>query len=247
MLAVSEIAANAARHGSPAARLLLRVAGGAAREACEKAGKGYVLAVPVNFQVRLPSGRKAAVSAVAAMVPVTAWETRSCGPGGKGHRDYAWAWAATASPRHRVLIRRSLTDRDDMAFYYCHAPQGRPVSLPVLIRVAGKRWPVEECLQQGKGQTGLDQHQVRTWQSFHRHTVLSMCAQALLAIAAAVRCRPPGPVMNSLPSATGSPQPGGTPASCPPPPATGPPAMTQAWSKSASPRPGAWPAWPPHQ
>ena len=64
------------------------------------------------------------------------------------------------------------------------------MSLPVLIKVAGKRWPVEECLQQGKGQTGLDQHQVRTWHSFHRHTVLSMCAQALLAIAAA-RPAPP--------------------------------------------------------
>ena len=38
------------------------------REACEKAGKGYVLAVPVNFQVRLPSGRKAAVSALARLV-----------------------------------------------------------------------------------------------------------------------------------------------------------------------------------
>jgi hypothetical protein len=59
------------------------------------------------------------------------------------------------------------------------------VSLPVLIRVAGKRWPVEECLQQGKGRAGLDQHQVRLWHSFHRHTVLSMCAQALLAVAAA--------------------------------------------------------------
>jgi SRSO17 transposase len=162
------------------------------REACEKAGKGYVVAVPVSFQVRLPSGRKAAVAAVARLIPATAWETRSCGPGCKGHRDYARAWAATASPRHWMLIRRSLTDPSDLAFFYCNAPQGRPVSLPVLIRVAGKRWPVEECLQQGKGQTGLDQHQVRTWHSFHRHTVLSMCAQALLAIAAA-RPAPPGP------------------------------------------------------
>jgi SRSO17 transposase len=160
------------------------------REACEKEKKGYVVAVPVNFQVRLPSGRKAAVSAVARLVPAAAWETRSCGPGCKGRRDYAWAWAATASPRHWVLIRRSLTDPSDLAFFYCHAPAGRPVSLPVLIKVAGKRWPVEECHQQGKGQTGLDQHQVRTWQSFHRHTVLSMCAQALLAIAAA-RPAPP--------------------------------------------------------
>jgi hypothetical protein len=155
------------------------------REACEKEKKGYVVAVPVNFAVRLPSGRKTTVAAVARLIPAAAWETRSCGHGCKGHRDYAWAWAGTSSPRHWVLIRRSLTDPDDLAFFYCHAPAGRPVSLPVLIKVAGNRWPVEECLQQGKGQTGLDQHQVRTWHSFHRHTVLSMCAQALLAVAAA--------------------------------------------------------------
>jgi SRSO17 transposase len=149
---------------------------GKLREACEKAGKGYVLAVPVNFAVALPSGRKATVAAVARLIPAAAWETRSCGRGCKGHRDYAWTWAATASPRHWVLIRRSLSDASDLAFFYCRAPRGRPVSLPVLIRVAGKRWPAEECHQQGKGQTGLDQHQVRTWHSFHRHTVLSMCA-----------------------------------------------------------------------
>ena len=50
---------------------------------------------------------------------------------------------------------------------------------------------MEECFQQGKGQAGLDQHQVRTWHSFCRHTVLSMSAQALLAVAAA-RPAPPG-------------------------------------------------------
>jgi len=161
------------------------------RKACEKDNKGFVVAVPVNFTVTLPSGRRTTVAAVAGLIPEAAWETRSCGPGCKGHRDYAWAWAATASPRHWVLIRRSLADPSDLAFFYCHAPQGRPVSLPVLITVAGKRWPVEECVQQGKGQTGLDQHQVRTWHSFHRHTVLSLCAQALLAIAAA-RPAPPG-------------------------------------------------------
>ena len=158
---------------------------GRLRRACEKAGKGYVLAVPVNFAVRLPSGRKAAVSAVAAMVPAAAWETRSCGPGCKGRRDYAWAWAATASPQHWMLVRRSLADPSDLAFYYCHVPHGRPATLTALVTVTGKRWPAEECHQQGKGQTGLDQHQVRLWHSFHRHTVLSMCAQALLAVAAA--------------------------------------------------------------
>jgi hypothetical protein len=77
---------------------------GKLREACEKDKKGYV-------------------AAVARLVPATAWETRSCGRGGKGHRDYAWAWAATASRPHWVLIRRSLTDASDLAFFYCHAPR----------------------------------------------------------------------------------------------------------------------------
>ena len=106
---------------------------GSLRRACEKAGKGYVLAVPVNFAVRLPSGRTAAVSAIAAIVPAAAWETRSCGPGCKGRRDYAWAWAATASPQHWMLVRRSLADPSDLAFYYCHVPQGRPATLTAAL------------------------------------------------------------------------------------------------------------------
>jgi SRSO17 transposase len=164
------------------------------RAACEQAGKGYVLAVPVNFRVGLhPRPARIRADAAARLVPATAWETRSCGPGCTGHRDYQWAWAATASPQHWLLIRRSLSDPSDLAFFYCHAPAGRPVSLAVLIKVAGRRWPVEECHQQGKGQAGLDQHQVRLWHSFHRHTVLSMCALALLAVAAA-RPLPPAPL-----------------------------------------------------
>ena len=63
------------------------------REACEKQNKGYVVAVPVNFTVTLPSGRKTAVVAVARLIPKAAWETRSCGRGCEGHRHYAWAWA----------------------------------------------------------------------------------------------------------------------------------------------------------
>jgi hypothetical protein len=65
------------------------------------------------------------------------------------------------------------------------------VTLTALVRTAGKRWPAGECRQQGKGQTGLDQHQVRLWCSFHRRTVLSMCAQALLAVAARQAPAPP--------------------------------------------------------
>jgi hypothetical protein len=64
------------------------------RGACEEAGKGYVLAVLSSFQARLASGRKIPVAALARLIPAAARETRSCGPGCKGHRDYDWAWAA---------------------------------------------------------------------------------------------------------------------------------------------------------
>ncbi len=180
------------------------------RAACEKAGKGYVLAVPCDFRVRLhPCRGKLRADAAARRVPAAGWETRSCGRGCKGHRDYQWAWLATASPRHWLLIRRSISDPSDLAFFYCHVPAGRPVSLPLLIAVAGKRWPVEECHQQAKGQVGFDAHQVRLWQSFHRHTVLSLCALALLAIAAARPAASPPAQAASLVPAGDDAQPAG--------------------------------------
>jgi len=52
----------------------------------------------------------------------------------------------------------------------------------VLVRVAGQRWRVEESFQAAKGLTGLDQHQVRRWRSWHRWTTLAMLAHAFLAV-----------------------------------------------------------------
>jgi len=52
------------------------------RAAYEKDQKGYVLAVPVNFRVTLPSGRKAAVASLTRLVAARCWETRTCGVAG---------------------------------------------------------------------------------------------------------------------------------------------------------------------
>ena len=217
---------------------------GRLRRACEKAGKGYVLAVPVNFPSRFPPAARRPCPPSPRWCRPPRGRPARAGPAARAAGTTAWAWAATASPRHWLLARRSLADPSDLAFYYCHVPQGRPATLTALVAVTGQRWPAEECHQQGKGQTGLDQHQVRLWHSFHRHTVLSMCAQALLAVAAA-RPAPAPPPGDPAPAAEpASPRPGATPASCPPPPPAGRP-PTAAWSRSASPRPAAWPASPP--
>jgi SRSO17 transposase len=77
------------------------------RETCEKHGVGYSLGVPCSFRIRLPSGTVARADATLKMVPARAWQVASCGPGSKGERRYTWAWIATASPRHFLLIRRT--------------------------------------------------------------------------------------------------------------------------------------------
>jgi SRSO17 transposase len=52
------------------------------------------------------------------------------------------------------------------------------VPLATLVRVAGRRWTVEEAFQAAKGLAGLDEHQVRCWTSWHRWVTLAMLAHA---------------------------------------------------------------------
>jgi hypothetical protein len=74
-------------------------------------------------------------------------------------------------------------DTGELAFYRCYSPHLVP--LRELVRVAGRRWTVEESFQAGKGLAGLDEHQVRRWTSWQRWTLLAMLAHALLAVIAA--------------------------------------------------------------
>jgi SRSO17 transposase len=169
------------------------------REWCEDHGVGYVLGVPCSFRITLPSGRRLRADTASRLVPTGAWSVASCGPGSKGDRDYAWAWLATASPHHHLLVRRSLTDPGDLAFFTCYVPEGRPATLPVLVNIAGRRWPVEEDLQVGKSHFGLADSQVRTYTALHRHITLAMAAAAICATAAAA-ARSRAPALPPLPT-----------------------------------------------
>jgi SRSO17 transposase len=155
------------------------------REACEKHQVGYSLGVPCSFRVKLPSGEVVRADTVRKMVPARAWQVASCGPGSKGERRYRWAWVATTSDRHYLLIRGSLSKPSEVAFFFCHVPQHTPVTLGVLIRVTGQRWTIEEDHEFGKDQFGFDQSQVRLYTPMMRHVVLVMAALAVCAVVAA--------------------------------------------------------------
>jgi SRSO17 transposase len=152
---------------------------------------GYVLAVAATHRVTTAAGTRQARQ-LAARLPRQAWQRYSAGQGAKGHRYYDWAWLAIdpGRPGHRhLLIRRNHHTRK-LAFYRCYSLRHLP--LPALVKIAGIRWATEENFQASKGLTGLDEHQVRRWDSWYRWTTLAMLALAFLTItAAAEHTRPP--------------------------------------------------------
>ncbi|WP_432197662.1 hypothetical protein [Streptomyces sp. bgisy027] len=124
---------------------------------------GYVFAVGTNFQVPTGVGPMRADLLTARKIPKRAWNRPSCGQGAKGPRVYDWALIATASPRHHLLVRRSLADPTDLAFFYAYVPPGRSMALADLVKIAGIRWAVEEDFANGKDAVGLDHTQARRY------------------------------------------------------------------------------------
>jgi SRSO17 transposase len=158
------------------------------RAECEAQQIGYVLAIGCDRRVPTPAGPTRADTLVAGL-PRRAWQQLSAGPGAKGERYYDWAWITLTDGADEgdtgcwwLLVRRN-QNTGELAFYRCYSP--KIVPLRELVRVAGRRWTIEESFQTGKGLTGLDEHQVRGWTSWRRWTLLAMLAHALLVVIAA--------------------------------------------------------------
>src|SRR3954453_106121 len=145
-----------------------------------------------------PTGTPLAATTLAQAVPETAWERLSAGAGAKGPRVYAWARVPIRPLREPgwdcwLLVRRSLADPTDRAYYGCFCPAGTP--LAELVRVAGTRWAIEECFESAKGEVGLNHYEVRRWPGWYRHITLALLAHAYLTVtrAAAEKGEPKRP------------------------------------------------------
>lgn len=159
------------------------------RAALQARGIGYVLAVSSHHHAPTVAGPQR-VDQLADRLPRRAWQVLSAGAGAKGHRLYQWAWIDLHTPEatghHQLLVRRHRTT-GELAFYRCHHTQ--PVPLATLVAVAGSRWTIEETFQSSKTLTGLDEPQVRRWNSWHRWVTLALLAHAFLAVTAATERR----------------------------------------------------------
>jgi SRSO17 transposase len=160
----------------------------------EQRRQAYVLAVKSDQRV-WAGFRQVMVKTLAGEAPKDAWHRLSAGAGAKGPRLYDWAALRVNCPEPEafqrwLLVRRSIGDSTDLAYYLCGGPPR--TTLQELVRVAGSRWAVEECFEIGKGECGLDQYEVRSWVGWYRHITLALFAQALLTVIR-IRVAEPGP------------------------------------------------------
>jgi SRSO17 transposase len=146
----------------------------------------YVLAVRSNERLMTVADGFTTrdASAIAAALPPSAWHRHAAGEGAKGPRLYDWARVRLMRLQeppwdHWLLIRRSVREPSDQAYYVVFAPM--ETTLAELAGVAGLRWTIETCFGTAKGELGLDHCEARSWDGWHRHMTLCMAALAFLA------------------------------------------------------------------
>src|SRR3954452_13432379 len=92
-------------------------------------------------------------------------------------------WATTCSRSARVAKRSDdpphapwfVSPAHDASAYPRPQPSGSPCD-------PFSRRSYESCFEEAKGETGLDEDEVRSWTGWHRHITLSMLAHAYLTV-----------------------------------------------------------------
>ena len=156
---------------------------GGLRRWLETAQRPHVLAVACSHAV-WDRGQQVRVDALVGQMPEEAWQRIDVGAGSKGPRVYDWAcarlpyWTEDGWAQW-LLIRRSLTDPTELAFYRAFGPAATTIA--ELAQIAGTRWTIEEGFQRAKA-IGLDEYEVRRWEGWYRHVTLCLLAHAFLEV-----------------------------------------------------------------
>ena len=148
----------------------------------------YVLGVKSNEPLWVNTDRgpvQVAARGLAEEIPDEEWHRISAGDGSKGPRTYDWGRVpirplSGQAKGYWLLVRRSVTDPGDLAYYGCFGSWDVP--LEELVRVAGTRWVIEDAFKEAKSEVGLDQYEVRRWTGWYRHITLALLVHAFLAV-----------------------------------------------------------------
>jgi SRSO17 transposase len=167
------------------------------RDALHQQGERYVLDVRADTLVRdlgarRPRrrrrwGRKRAVpwqrvDAWAAQQPASRWRRLHIRFGEQGPLQVdvvsapvqAWADGRKGRPPERLAVIRTVEAVPRT--WYTLSNAGPEVPLTALTRAHGARHRGEEVFEEGKGEVGLGQYEVRGWVGWHHHMTLSLLA-----------------------------------------------------------------------
>lgn len=157
------------------------------RAGLEERSQAYALCVKCSESVDVQGERKR-VDRIAADLGADQWQRLSAGSGSKGPRLFDWTCVELDKPEQEgwqrcLVVRRSLLEGEkpaDLAYVLVFAPCG--TTLQEMVAPIGTRWTVEQCFEEGKGEVGLDEYEVRSWHGWFRHITLSMLAHAFLMV-----------------------------------------------------------------
>lgn len=83
-----------------------------------------------------------------------------------------------------LLMRRSIEEPEQIAYNLCYG--SAQTSVQELIRIAGRRWVIEDSFEAAKGEVGLDEYEVRKWDGWQRYITLCLLAHAYLGVVRSV-------------------------------------------------------------
>jgi SRSO17 transposase len=137
-------------------------------------------------RVRLGPGQAQAeeVSAVAACLPREQWSRHLIKEGSQGPMVADVAMARVVAIRNGLpgpevwLVCRRNLDSGEFKTSVCNAPAETP--RPTLVRLRGRRWPIETCFEEGKQYLGMRDYEVRSWRGWHHHMTLCILAHFFL-------------------------------------------------------------------
>jgi SRSO17 transposase len=153
----------------------------------------YLLAVPSNTTIRdlcgiVPKGKRTRsfeqVRRWAERLSPEAWTRMDVRDGQKGPlvvhvamtRVVARTEKRRIGPEEILFVVRVLEESGTVKFDYYLSNASADTPLEEFARVAKAEHRIEECIQRGKSEAGLDHYEVRTWVGWHHHQALSLIA-----------------------------------------------------------------------
>lgn len=168
------------------------------RKALRGRSERYVLDVPCNTLVRDLEGRRprrkhagkgrmkevpfARVEEWAAKQPASRWQRFEVRAGEKGPlavqamttRVQAKDEEGHVGEEERLLVMRTVEAKPRISYSLSNADSQVP--LAEMVRARGERYWIEQMFQEGKGEAGLGNYEVRSWVGWHHHMTLALLA-----------------------------------------------------------------------